>query len=172
MSSPRIHLDFVRARPAWDWTQRASFAIALGVAVGTAWWFVSLRADVARQENASVGNAASRLQVRQTTDLAQTLASTEETRRRLSLPWERLFSTLEAARSSEIALLEIKPEPELGTVNLEGEAKNYSSLLAYVAELSKQPGLRRVHLSRHEIRQSEAEQPVAFAVSAMWKALP
>jgi Tfp pilus assembly protein PilN len=99
-------------------------------------------------------------------------AFARQTIKRLSMPWDELFDALEASGNGSIALLAIEPDAEARTVSLSGEAKDYLSALTYVANLGEQKTLTRVHLVRHELRQSGAVRPVAFVVSASWGAAP
>lgn len=100
---------------------------------------------------------------------AEELAAARETARKLSMPWNVLFHALEAAKTDRVAVLAIEPDAESRTVLLSAEAKDYSAALAYLGNLAQQEALARVHLSRHELKQSAGQRIVAFTVTASWK---
>jgi cell division protein FtsB len=88
----------------------------------------------------------------------------------LSMPWDKLFRTLEAAATKDVALLAIEPDVERHTVTVSGEAKDYLAALTYVAGLSEQhEAFAKVYLQHHEIRAKGQERPVLFSVSATWR---
>jgi hypothetical protein len=88
---------------------------------------------------------------------------------RFSAPWPALFDAIEAVRMDEIALLAIEPDAASGQVLISGEGRSYVAVLTYVSRLEAQPGLTRVHLARHEVRETEPRRPVAFSVAARWR---
>jgi hypothetical protein len=88
---------------------------------------------------------------------------------RFAAPWPALFAAIEASRIDEVSLLTIEPEASSGHVVITGEARNYLAVLTYVARLEAQAGLGRVHLARHEVRETEPRRPVAFSISARWR---
>jgi hypothetical protein len=88
---------------------------------------------------------------------------------RFAAPWPTLFAAIESVRIDDVALLAIEPDPASGHVLISGEGKDYLAVLTYVARLEAQPGLSRVHLSRHEVREAEPRRPVSFSVSARWR---
>jgi hypothetical protein len=96
-------------------------------------------------------------------------AFARDTARRLTTPWSALFRALEGARTDRVALLSVEPDLERRTVSISGEAKDYLAALSYVASLGEQPGLRNVHLVRHEVQRNSSQRAVAFTVSVGWK---
>ncbi len=96
------------------------------------------------------------------------LAFARETLSRMSVPWDALFSALERSRTDGVALLSVEPNGESRTLRLTGEAKTYLAALSYVATLSQQEALQKVHLLRHEARAGA----VSFAISASWRDAP
>ena len=86
---------------------------------------------------------------------------------RFARPWPELFSSIEAVRVEDVALLSIEPDAAAGRVIITGEAESYLAALTYVAQLSMQPGLTRAHLARHEVK-TEQRRRVSFSVVADW----
>lgn len=92
--------------------------------------------------------------------------------RQLTLPWDRLFDTLEASGSKDVALLALEPDPEKGTVKISGEAKNYLAVLDYVRTLKGKPIFDNVELQNHQIQEQDPDKPVRFSLTADWRGLP
>jgi len=140
-------------------------AAAVAFAADTALHYSALRQEIALRE--------ARLAKR---DLPSAVTAVDpdaykaaaETVRRLAAPWDRLFEALEAAQTERVALVAIEPDVEGSTVLISGEAKDYLAALTYVARLSEQKALSRVHLVRHEARRAP-QQAVGFTISASWK---
>lgn len=100
--------------------------------------------------------------------LAQELKDANAILDRLALPWDGLFADIEAAVVPDVALLGIQPDARGRLVNLEGEARDLKALLTFLARLEAAPGLVDAHLTRHEIRQSDPNRPLAFTLQARW----
>ena len=96
-------------------------------------------------------------------------AFARDTIRRIATPWDSFFEALEEAQNERIALLSIEPDVENGTVSLAGEARDYLAALTYLARLSSEERLARVHLVRHEMKRAGSRRPLAFTISAAWK---
>lgn len=167
----RLELDFRRSRRAPGWASYALLAVALAFAADLALSYRSLAAQVASLE-ARLLAAPARVPGAATSSRrpdADEYAFARDTVRRLSTPWESLFSTLEGAQNDRVALLAIEPDAEAGTVSISGEARDYLAALTYVANLAEQKTLSRVHLVRHELARGGGTRPVAFTVSASWR---
>jgi len=57
-------------------------------------------------------------------------------------------------------------------VRIGGEAKNLTTLLAYITRLEQGRVLDHVYLTSHEVRTQDAEQPVRFSLAAHWAVQP
>lgn len=87
--------------------------------------------------------------------------------RRLTLPWDNLFESIEVSAQEKVALLNIQPDVQKGSVLIVAEAKNYDDMLGYTKRLSK-TALKDVHILNHQIQRREPGQPVRFTVTAFW----
>jgi Tfp pilus assembly protein PilN len=89
----------------------------------------------------------------------------------LALPWDGLFSAVEASDSREVALLAITPELDQGQgrIAIVGEAKSYVAVLAYIRGLEASDALERVHLQSHQVQTQDSEHPVRFTLAANWR---
>lgn len=167
---PPLELDYWHRRA---YSRSAMYVLAAVVAfaafvAGQYWWW---RADIVLKEarlSASMTKPLQRPAAVQRVN-AEEYAFARDTIRRLSTPWGPLFRALEAVNRDRIALLAIEPNVESRTVTVSGEAKDYLAVLTYLAQLSDQDALKRVHLVRHEVRQDGSRRPVAFTISAGWK---
>lgn len=88
---------------------------------------------------------------------------------RLSLPWGSLFLTMESAAGEEVALLALEPDAEKRVVKVSGEARDFTSLLNYVTRLEAQEAFGPVYLQSHQVQLQDPQQPVRFALQAVWK---
>ena len=161
----RIELDFIRRSARSRWAPRILLAAALGLTGHMAVSYV----QVVRQMHANqaiVARAKPHKPV--VTASAEEMALAGDTVERLGLPWAKLFAALEAAGSDQVALLAIEPDTKSGTVKISGDSKDYLAALGYVLTLSQNDALSHVQLVRHEVKQNDAQHPVAFSISAAW----
>ena len=161
-----LHLDIVRRRPSWPgWV-----VLIVGIA---------LAADIAVQHQ-RLRDHANEMQypvaVRKVSTRGEPIS--QETQRELDgarrllqelvLPWDTLFRSVEASVDKDTALLAIEPDADKRAVRITGEARNYRAVLDFVLRLEKTPGLSRIHLLNHQIREEVAERPFMFTMTASW----
>lgn len=87
---------------------------------------------------------------------------------RLSTPWEEFFVGLESVSNENTAILVIEPDVQTGILRIEGEAKDYASVLTLVAQLRVTKPFSEVFLLRHEIKRDDPQHPVGFTLSLRW----
>lgn len=100
------------------------------------------------------------------------VASEAELRRitaQMNLPWDGLFSMLEAQTRKDIALLSLAPDARKGQLRISAEARDLPAMLAFHRELEESPGLSDVSLLNHEMLTDQAEQPIRFNLLANWE---
>ena len=100
------------------------------------------------------------------------LASARETIEKIAVPWNALFSAVETVEADHVSLLALEPDPKAGTLSLSGEARDFPSLLTYIARLGQINALHDVYLQRHEIRQDDPKHAVVFLIFARWGVKP
>ena len=88
---------------------------------------------------------------------------------RLSTPWDTLFVGLESVSNENVAILSIEPNMHTGLLQIEGEAKNYASVLSLVAQLRTIKPFSQVFLLNHETKRDDPQHPVSFALSVHWE---
>ncbi len=96
------------------------------------------------------------------------LAAARQALDKAKLPWNELFSGLEAAHGSDVALLSVSPEVTRRQVRIQAEARDFAAMLAYHRQLQQQPGLGQVVLVDHVIVKDVPETPVRFQILAAW----
>jgi hypothetical protein len=168
----KLELDFLRTRPRPGWAAYALAALAIAFAADVGLSYRAVRVEVAKKELYLAARGASSDEARTKSSARpverEELEFARETVRRISMPWEGLFQALQSAQSDRVALLSIEPDAENGTVSVTAEARDYLAALTYVANLSEQKALRKVHLVRHEVKQGGGKA-VTFNVSAAWR---
>lgn len=90
----------------------------------------------------------------------------------LTVPWEGLFDTVEAADARGLALLSLTPTARDRSVRLSGEVRSVPELLAYVQRLEAQSALGQVHLLGYSSVLRDGVKIVGFTISATWKGQP
>lgn len=88
---------------------------------------------------------------------------------RLATPWGALYRSLESSVDDSVSLLAIAPNADKGEVRLNGEAKDFAALRAYLKRLGESEALTDVRLLGQEIKQSDAQHPIAFSLVATWR---
>lgn len=87
---------------------------------------------------------------------------------RLSTPWDEFFTGLESVNNENAAILAIEPDVKTGVLRIEGEAKDYASVLTLVAQLRSTKPFSDVFLLRHETKRDDPQHPVSFSLSLHW----
>lgn len=85
----------------------------------------------------------------------------------IGIDWERLYATIDAATSEDVALVQVRPDVAAKSVHIAGEARDMAAALAFVEALGREP-LRRVILVSHQVKHQDPQQPIVFEVSATW----
>lgn len=126
------------------------------------------RADLAESERILPGVAALPLSPAESRAQQAALAEMQRLSAQLSLPWERLFASLEALANGDIALLSLTPDARKQQLRITAEARNLAAMLAYHRSLEDSADLRDVALVNHEIVTEVPERPVRFNLTATW----
>jgi Tfp pilus assembly protein PilN len=145
-------------------------------AVITGWYFNQLRQETQRVES-KIDRVEGRINGRVTASnvsqlppakLAEIIKFSNRTIHQLNLPWDILFTQLEAAKSDGVALLGIEPNAKSNAIKVEGEAKDYAAMLKYVRSLSQQGVLQGVYLTEHKMDDQNPDKPIRFTLEASW----
>ena len=87
---------------------------------------------------------------------------------RLATPWDSLFDAIDNSVDGEIALLSISPNNDRKTVNIVGQAKDLSAMLAFQKRLNSLTLLKSAHVISHQIQLEDPGQAVNFEIDAQW----
>jgi hypothetical protein len=88
---------------------------------------------------------------------------------RLGTPWGDLYRALEGSVDDTVSLLAVLPNADKGEVRLNGEAKDFAALRAYLQRLGETGVLADVRLLGQEVKQADPQHPIAFSVAATWR---
>lgn len=172
----RLNLDYCRPAlptPRAGWALLAAGALALAASTSWAWrlqaqltaaesqWRALERASAA----AARGPARSRQPAR--TEYVE-VGRANALLRSLNVPWEDLFRAIEASAREEVALLQLQPDPQKGTVKITAEASDFAAVVAYSDTLSRREPIASVMLQSHE--QDARGKSLRFTLVARWRA--
>jgi Tfp pilus assembly protein PilN len=101
-------------------------------------------------------------------DLAPRLQRAAEVIEQLAFPWNELFKALELSDNDDVVLLSIQPDIKAGTIYINAEARDWSAMLSYVRELSKDKFFSDAHLVSHHIDQTDPQKPIRFVLACAW----
>jgi hypothetical protein len=99
-------------------------------------------------------------------------AEATEVARELAVPWSPLLAELESAghdMASQVALLQVEPDPEKHSVKITAEVRSLPDALAYLQRLQQSKMLRYPMLESHERRKDDPEHPFRIKLSAEWR---
>lgn len=174
-----LMLDYQRsAQPGWvSWLL---FGNGLAVAAGAVFYYVALSSELSGWErkasetvqHARRGTTAIGTEPRKQEEVERELKSANEVLRKLTVPWESLFMTLEATRGDKIALLAMEPDVRKGQVRIIAEAKTSNDMLDYLRRLGSEAAFSGVILVNHQIQQQDAERPLRFSIAVNWERKP
>jgi hypothetical protein len=164
-----LDMDILRDPARARWSMWLLLAIGLVFAFDTARHYTAVRDQVIakRERLARVPAQATHQQKPADSGDDDEYKFARQTISRLAMPWDQLFRSLEAAKTGDLALIDIDPDPSNSTVMLSGEAASYLAVLTYVARLAEQPELHDVRLARHENKSDQ--KSCLFSISASWR---
>jgi Tfp pilus assembly protein PilN len=109
-------------------------------------------------------------------DTKSTLSTEFETAaavvQQLNTPWASLFSVLESAYSDNAILLGAEPDSAARSIRLTAEAKDTSSMLAFVRQLRDSKVLGDAYVISHVVNQQDPQHPIRFVVTSHWLDAP
>lgn len=174
-----LAIDFAPGRRTPPVAGLVLLAAATALAAGLGWHYRGLLLEIERIEARldsgdaphsprSPGRAAAGPVPAQ---LAPEIARAQDVVRRLTVPWNELFASVESAVGENVALLSIHPDPAAARVAVIAEARNANEALWFAHRLSTGGVLADAFLTGHELlRREGAHRPVRFTLSARWLA--
>lgn len=177
MTMERLRLDYQRRDLPLPRLGLTLLALAVGSAIAAAGYYVALGQRLAAWE-ANAGQMEQAARQRGLLVPHGGRSDSEEIRRanivlrQLTLPWERLFDSMEAVARKDVALLALAPDPERHLVKIGIEAKNAQAGLDYVRSLEEQPIFQEVQVQSHQIQIQDPDKPIRFTLQATWREQP
>jgi Tfp pilus assembly protein PilN len=86
----------------------------------------------------------------------------------LALPWDRLFTEVEASVGERVILLSIEPDMSSNTLQITAEAEDLDAMLVYAKRLRASKVFKDAHLKSHQLQIDVPGKPVRFVVNAKW----
>ena len=173
----RQRLDFAHPQPAvklggqlaGGLVLAASLALAAGLVVRyqeLSSEMVSVEMSIARLTRA---NAPERVTRGMREAVAGEVSRVNQAAVRLTIPWEDLFKTVEAAIDKRVALLSLQPNFQKRELKITGEAEDYGAILQYISRLESGGALAEVRLISHELTARQGPAQVRFELAATWR---
>jgi hypothetical protein len=173
-----LWLDYQQHPPS-HWAGPLLLALALAALMLTVAYYLELNDKVLgweekleQMESGHGLRAAGRPGSAEGEQLAQEVQRANEVLRQLTLPWEQLFQTVEAAGGTKVALLALEPDMEKHVVKISGEAKDMAEVLNYITRLEEQAVFGTVYLQSHQVQLRDPDRPVRFSLLAVWRGKP
>jgi hypothetical protein len=169
-----LDLDFRKRRTA-KWAGALVLIVGLAGAAASGVQYTRVSDELAMTEAAmrESGNTARRPTTATRSEGDRQNAALEVKRandiiHQLNLPWDELFASVEAAGTSNVALLSIESDIDNGRIKISGEAKDLEGMLEYSRSLKTRPKLADIYLQSHEFQQQDPQHPVRFVLTANW----
>lgn len=171
-----LAIDFAPGRRTPPVAGLVLLAAAVAFAAGFGWHYRGLLLEIERIEARLDSGDAPRFPGRAAAApvparLVPEIARARHVVRRLTVPWNELFSAVEMALDENVALLSIQPDPATARVSVIAEARNANEALWFARRLSTGGVLDDAFLTGHELlRREGTHRPVRFTLSARWLA--
>ena len=107
-----------------------------------------------------------------TADLSLEVKNANDVLRQMSIPWDSLFEAVESSAGGKVTLLELEPDIEKREVKINGETKDYKTLMSYIMKLEGYPVFGSVYLQNHHVQLQDPDKPVRFSLLATWQETP
>ncbi len=101
-------------------------------------------------------------------EFAKLLGQAHEVDQQLKLPWNALFTFMDKASGTDLALVALEPDSNKGQLVIIAEARNYAAMLDFYAAMQGSALFSDVTLQSHVINKNVPEQPIRFRLRARW----
>ena len=168
-----LALDFVATRRRTNWIGVIALVASIGIATAMVQRLSEISAErAALQARLELQAGARATPANATRPAGDEAKGVERVTRQLSLPWPQMIESIESAASRQVALLQIQPEPERGTLRLTAEAGTPQAMLDYVRRLGESQALAGAHLVSHQVRREGGARPIQFVAQATLREHP
>ncbi len=174
MKRDLLELDYVAPPRRPVWLGLLLLVIALGTSADLALRFIDARSELLRTTAAQGLLNTERRTAKPipASRLDEQVKAAEAIVRQLTLPWASLIETLESTSATDVAVLQIQPETQQGTVRISAEARNSDAMWQYLMSLSATSTLNNVHLLSHQVQLDDPTKPLQFSVQAAFRIAP
>lgn len=87
----------------------------------------------------------------------------------LNQPWPVLLDAIESSATTQVALLSLNFEPANQRVRGAAEAKNFKSMVAFMARLDSVPAFQSTQLMNHQLDEAAPFAPIRFEFAVEWR---
>jgi len=101
--------------------------------------------------------------------IAEEIRRVNQAALRLTIPWEDLFRTVEAATDKRVALLSLQPNVQKRELRIIGEAEDFGAILGYIERLERGEALAGVRLVSHEVVAGTNATHLRFELTSTWR---
>jgi len=101
--------------------------------------------------------------------IAEEIRRVNQAALRLTIPWEDLFRTVEAATDKRVALLSLQPNVQKRELRIIGEAEDFGAILRYIERLERGDALAGVRLVSHEVVAGTNSTQLRFELTSTWR---
>lgn len=172
---PVLRLAFIAQEP-WRLIGRIGLVVAICVAGTLGAMYRNFQIELAAVENnlAKIHRASALKAERAAISPDIRSRTAEEVKaangviRRLSLPWEDLFTAIEGSIDDDVTLISIEPQSEAGQVTITAEARSAQSMTDYGQRLASSARFGDVRIQSHQVQAQDPQKPVRFTLLARW----
>jgi Tfp pilus assembly protein PilN len=172
------HIDFALDRAAQQRRIHIAWAglgLLLGIQVGVAAWRVqdthASQKNLQQQYQQKHGHTMRAETATLTAEQRKAIVQTQQMLQSMSVPWDALLHSIEAARPVPVILETLQPNLETGTLKITATAPHFESLAEFVRELRQQAPLHDVHLESQALPESGAGS-LRAVIFAQWRRAP
>jgi Tfp pilus assembly protein PilN len=173
----RQRLDFAHPQPTVKLSGMLHGGLVLGAAAALAFALVvhyqglaeDMESAETRVKRLARSVAPGRLNGASREAMAEEIRNVNQAALRLTIPWESLFKTVEAAADKRVALLSLQPNFQKRELKITGEAQDYGAILKYIERLERGGALTGVRLVSHEVMARPNAMQMRFELNAGWR---
>jgi len=171
VTTERLELDYIASPRRLRWIGLLLLAVSLFITADLLLRYRDARLALQRYETARGLLADERRPARTIPKerLEEHTKAAQSAIRQLALPWAAIVQAVEAAGTSDVAVLQLQPDAQQALFRLTAEARGSGPMLEYLRQLAATPGLSDVHLLTHQVREDDPQRPVQFTIQASFR---
>lgn len=175
-STAKLRLDYVRQGQVKRLVNNSSLIILIIMSAYLAFTYLNLTDKIKLIESATASKhqhkSANTTLLKNSTSLdVTTLQEMKEAKlviAELGIPWNRIFTEIEALSQENISLLQLQTDINNSTITITGEAKDLTAITNYIKALAESKFFSDVHLLSHQVKSIDIQNSSAFTIKAVW----